>query len=71
LNDDGASTCHLGGDFKFVTEPEEMLTWGSHNYTKDILDQYEIMFVEHGSKRDAHAPMRHGGHLELGTIPLM
>jgi hypothetical protein len=67
----GAPQYHLGGDFKRVTEPEKVLTWGSHTYIKKMLSQYEIMFKEAVPKRDVHAPLEPGDHPELDTSPLL
>eukprot|EP00957_Ditylum_brightwellii_P012548 948119-Ditylum_brightwellii.AAC.1 len=36
----------LGGDFKTVTEPESMLTWGAQTYAKMTMASYEQLFGE-------------------------
>ena len=67
----GTPTYHLGGDFKRVTDPEEVLTWGSHTYIQKMLFHYEVMFGEPVPKREVHAPLEPGDHPESDTSPLL
>ena len=61
---------HLGGDFRRVSDPENVLIWGSHTYVKKMLAQYEQIFGEMPPKREIHAPLEPGDHPELDTSPL-
>ena len=61
----GEPTYHLGGDFKRVKEPEDVLTWGSHTFVKKMLSKYEKMMGEPIPKREVHAPLEPGDHPEL------
>ena len=61
----GPPTYHLGGDFIRVTEPENVLTWGSHTFVKKMLLKYEKMFGEAVPKSEIHAPLEPGDHPEL------
>ena len=67
----GPPTYHLGGDFKKVSEPEPMLTWGAYTYVKKMLDQYKTLFDEDVPKREIHAPLEPGDHPELDESPLL
>ena len=62
---------HLGGDFKRVKEPEEILTWGSHTYVKRMLVNYEQLFGEPVPNREVHAPLEPGDHPELDDSELL
>jgi hypothetical protein len=66
----GFPSYHLGGDFKRVTEPEDVLTWGSHTFVKKMLSKYETMFGEPVPKHEVHAPLEPGDHPELDESPL-
>ena len=61
----GEPSYHLGGDFKRVTEPENMLLWGSYTYIKKMLSQYELMFDEPVPNKKIHAPLVPGDHPEI------
>ena len=62
---------HLGGDFKRVKEPEEVLTWDSRTYIKKLLiAQYEQLVGTEIPKREIHAPLEPGDHPELDESPL-
>eukprot|EP00957_Ditylum_brightwellii_P042387 3209277-Ditylum_brightwellii.AAC.1 len=56
---------HLGGDFKKVTEPGPMLTWGAQTYVKKMLASYEQLFGEPVSNQEVHAPLEPGDHSEI------
>ena len=62
-----APTYHLGGDFKRVTEPEEMLTWGAQTYVKRMMVNYEKMFSEPVPKCEIHAALDPSNHPELDS----
>ena len=64
-------TYHLGGDFKRVTEPESMLTWGAQTYVKRMLAGYEELFGEPVPKREVHAPLEPSDHPEIDDTPLL
>jgi len=66
----GPPTYHLGGDFKRVSEPEAMLTWGAQTYVKRMLDNYQKMFGEPVPKREIHAPLDPADHPELDSTEL-
>jgi len=66
----GPPSYHLGGDFKRVKEPEEMLIWGAHTYVKRMMANYEKMFGEPVPKREIHAPLDPSDHPELDSTPL-
>jgi hypothetical protein len=58
----GSPTYHLGGDFVRVTEPENVLNWGSHTFLKMMLLKYKKMFGEEVPKSEIHAPLEPGDH---------
>ena len=67
----GHPTYHLGGDFKRVSEPESILTWGALTYVKRMLVNYENTFGEPVPKREVHAPLTPNDHPELDDSPLL
>jgi Reverse transcriptase (RNA-dependent DNA polymerase) len=67
----GEPKYHLGGDFIRVSEPEDVLTWGSHTYVKGMMANYGQMFGEPVSKREVHAPLEPGDHPELDDSELL
>eukprot|EP00957_Ditylum_brightwellii_P132654 10115545-Ditylum_brightwellii.AAC.1 len=62
---------HLSGDFKRVTEPEAMLTWGAQTYRTRMLASYEQLFGEPVPKREVRAPLNPGEHPEIDDSPLL
>jgi len=64
-------TYHLDGDFKRVTEPESMLTWGAQTHVKRMLASYEQLFGEPVPKQEVHAPLEPGDHPEVDDSPLL
>ena len=40
----GASTYHLGANFKHVNEPEKILTQGAMTYVKRMMTNYKNIF---------------------------
>jgi hypothetical protein len=48
-----------------VTEPENVLTWGSHTFVKKMLLKYKKMLGEAVHKSDIHATLEPGNHPKL------
>jgi hypothetical protein len=71
LNGVGSQTYHLGGDFEHVTDPGEVLQWGSHTFINNMIGQDAIMFGEPVHKHDIHAPLDPVDHHELDTIAVL
>eukprot|EP00957_Ditylum_brightwellii_P025722 1946684-Ditylum_brightwellii.AAC.1 len=65
------TTYHLSGNFKRVTEPESMLTWGAQIYVKRMMASYEQLFGEPVPKLEVHAQLEPGDHPEIDDSPLL
>jgi len=55
-----SSDIAFGGDFRRVTEPEDILAWVLTNYMNKILNQYENLLGEAVQKHKIHAPLEAG-----------
>jgi len=67
----GMPSYHLGGDFKRVSEPESVLTWGSVTYVKRLLELYAREMENPVPTSKIHAPLDPKDYPELDDSPLM